>query len=132
MYLESHLKPKLTSMLTAEKKCLKPDSQFVQIVPHCLNGVWIRLAMCISLSMSLSAYALGISYRDFSQWQQMSGWQGALRRGKSTFHSQNSVLHNARKGKCIRSIHIAKVLGSHSTIIILKVRVVWGEVLLAV
>lgn len=35
--------------------------------------------MRFSLSPSLSAKPLGISYRDLSQWQQMSGWQGGFK-----------------------------------------------------
>lgn len=87
----------------------------------------IRLITCVSLSLChFLLIHLVFNPGTFPSGNKCLADKLALKRGKSEFQSQNSVLHKARSGKCVESIHIAKVLGRHSSIIVLKAQVVWG------
>lgn len=127
MYLEPHLKTKLTSMHTGEKKNLVLGPPFIPVVPHCLNGAWVRAAMGISLSLChVLLIHLAFHPGTFPSGSRCLAGKVALRRGRSKFQSQHSVLLKARNGECVRGIRIAEVLGRHGTIVIVKVQVVRG------
>lgn len=126
--LDTYLDLNLKTHLHAHRKKKELDPLFIQSIPPCSNGVWIRPTMCIPLFPCHSDNPLNISYGDFSQRQRMPGWQGGFKEKENHIPVPDTLLCAvpAMAGE-LGAFTFAKVLGRQSTVVIVKVQVFWGR-----